>query len=521
MSIENIFICHAHSIDETAHTPLSRAGTAGTPGLTPSDDASLHSATWRRDELVQDPSYLTFQQELRTLIFKTAATAAPTREGTPDGSTINDDGAAPPQLLLGLSTSVLNPDQQTVEDTLCRGRNIEYFANYMSEIAPWLDMFDSQRAFGIQVPVLARSTPALMYAVLALSARHLERKAARLPHQSNRASNRCRGSSLLDSLELYQEAIRLVGPLLELRDPRSVPICTILCVMEMMSVSAHGWRQHLEGCAALLDAFNVHGFGGQLSQAVFWCYARMDLCGALISDGTQSTLVPLSRWIPPSTIDTTHEVGILFCASKNPDMHANYAVYLCSKVCDLIAARTQFVEIGEANGCTDLEYADRWLCLWAELQKWMDERPVELLPIHVVEASETSPFPHILFLHWAAISSTQLYHTACLLLLGMPPSGEQLRRATGQAGSQINHAKRICGISQTNPHQGCLNNAIQPLWLAGRLLSHHVEHKIVVRLIRDIEATTGWGTSWRIPDLEAAWGYKTGFLSQPASSVTT
>lgn len=188
-------------------------------------------------------------------------------------------------------------------------------------------------------------------------------------------------------------------------------------------------------------------------------------------------------------------------------MYANYAVYLCSKVCDLIVSRTQFIELGKTNGCDDSEYTDQWLRLWAELQRWIDEWPVDILPIQVVEASESSPFPRILFLHWAATSSTQLYRTACLLLLGILPLAEQRDLPKGQVGSQVYHAKRMCGISQTNPHQGYLNNAIQPLWLAGRLLSHPVEHKVVVELIRYIEATTGWGTSCRIPDLKVALGF--------------
>ncbi|TLD15272.1 hypothetical protein PspLS_10731 [Pyricularia sp. CBS 133598] len=496
MSIDQDSVCHTEPNDENVLVSVSRADAENTADSTQREDASLHSAAWRRDEL---------QQELRTLIFKTAATAAPTRQCTPDGLAVNDDGVS--ALVSRPSGNIHSPEQQAVEYMLCQGHNSEYLANYISEIAPWLDMFDSQRAFGIQVPLLARSTPALMYAMLALSARHLERKAANSARQSVSGNSRPRSSTSLDSLELYQEAIRLVGPLLEIRDFRVVPICTILCVMEMMSVSAQGWRQHLEGCAALFDAFGVHGFSGQLLQAVFWCYARMDLCGALISDGTQSTLVPLAQWAPSVAIDNAKGVAALFCASKDPDMHANYAVYLCSQACDLIARRTQFVELGKANGCDGSEYSDRWLRLWAELQRWIDERPADILPIQVVEASESSPFPHILFLHWAAISSTQLYHTACLLLLGTLPLAEKYHLPKGQVGSQVYHAKRICGISQTNLHQGCLNNAIQPLWLAGRLLSHPVEHKIVVELIKDIEATTGWGTSWRIPDLEVAWGF--------------
>ncbi|KAH9432005.1 hypothetical protein MCOR02_006710 [Pyricularia oryzae] len=306
----------------------------------------------------------------------TAATAAPTRQCTPDGSDANDDRVS--ALVAPLGGSIHSPEQQSVGYMLCQGHNSEYLANYISEIALWLDMFDSQRAFGVQVPLLARSTPALI-------------------------------------LELYQEAIRLVGSLLEIRDPSVVPIRTILCVMEMMSVSAQ------------------------------------DLCGALISDGTQSTLVPLCQLAPSVAIDNPQGVATLFCTSKDPDMYANYAVYLCSKVCDLIASRTQFIELGKTNGCDDSEYTDQWL---------------RILPL-----------------------------------------AEQRDLPNGQVGSQVYHAKRICGISQTNPHQGCLNNAIQSLWLAGHLMSHPVEHKVVVELIRDIEATTGWGTSWRIPDLKVALGF--------------
>lgn len=122
-------------------------------------------------------------------------------------------------------------------------------------------MFDSDRAFGIQLLTFAQHAPALLYALLALSARHIERKE--------------RTKNSFDSLELYQQTIKLLTPLMQTRDQQSLPICVILCCLEMMSASPHDWRRHLEGCAALFDAFGVHGFSGGLDQAVFWCYARM------------------------------------------------------------------------------------------------------------------------------------------------------------------------------------------------------------------------------------------------------
>jgi hypothetical protein len=91
-------------------------------------------------------------------------------------------------------------------------------------------------------------------------------------------------------------------------------------------------------------------------------------------------------------------------------------------------------------------------------------------------------------------------------MLDMKPPAITVQQL-GQLGSKLWHARRICGISATNEHHGCLNNAIQPLWVAGKLLSHPVEHKAVADLIASIEAKTGWGAKWRIADLKETWGY--------------
>lgn len=371
-------------------------------------------------------------------------------------------------------------------------------------------MFDSECTFRVQIPALARTFPALLNAVLAISARQMERK------QGIQDS--------FDSLELYQEAIRLLSPLLQMRDPKVVAACVLLCCLEMMSARAQDWRRHLEGCTALFEAFEIHGFSSGILQAVFWCYVRMgvliygfhwkciadgclDLCGALISDGTQSTLLRPAKWLAPDCHED--DAARLFQEAKSPDMHANYAVYLCAKACELVSDRTQFVELGVQNDCTGDTFQHRWSRLWEDLQQWVEDRPSELLPVHT---TATKPFPHILFLHWAAISSNQLYHTACILLLNTMPKTMKLR--PGSIASALWHARRICGISLANPHQGCLNNAIQPLWIAGRLFSHVSEHAVIINIIRKIEAETGWGACWRIRDLEQAWGYQVARLEQ-------
>ncbi|KAL5332977.1 fungal-specific transcription factor domain-containing protein [Aspergillus crustosus] len=471
--------------------PLSTAPPHQEPPTPTTNDLFNSPGSWQ-DGFSQDPGFLASQQELRTILFTLANSAAPTRASSPE---------AGKRYFTSPLTSVIGSGSRSYPENNERGtgvpahisksplssrKRIEYLKNYVAEVAPWLDMFDSNCTFRQQLPALSHSFPALSYAILAISARQMERKSG--------------NQDWYDSLELYQEAIRLLSPLLQVRDPKIVAACVLLCCLEMMSARAQDWRRHLEGCAALFEASEIHGFCGGLLQAVFWCYARMDLCGALISDSTTTTVLHPSKWLPIGCQE--EDAYRLFKEVRTPDMHANYAVYLSVKTTELVSNRTNFVELGEQNGCTTEIFSSRWSTLWNDLQTWLADRPSELIPVQTIARK---PFPHILFVHWAAISSNQLYHTACILLLKMMPRGLRLPRSPTL--SLLWHARRICGISLSNKHQGCLNNAIQPLWIAGRLFSHASEHEQIVKIIRDIEAETGWGTCWRIRDLEEAWGY--------------
>jgi hypothetical protein len=132
-----------------------------------------------------------------------------------------------------------------------------------------------------------------------------------------------------------------------------------------------------------------------------------------------------------------------------------------------------------------------------------------MLPIKTIGTAPGQSFPQIFFAHWAAISGNQLYHTACIMMLEVKPHGRGLPPLAPNF-STVWHARRVCGISITNPHSGSRINAIQPLYIAGKILSHRSEHIIVAKLIRSIEKTTGWGAVWRLKDLERAWGYEPG-----------
>ncbi|KAF7595597.1 hypothetical protein BBP40_005343 [Aspergillus hancockii] len=370
-------ITHSDTIDfHDSQQPPSHAYNGNSHNSPASGGPFQSPGSWYQDGFSQDPSFLASQEELRCILFSLAYSAAPTRAPSPDAEILGKLGdRGTDRLGLGImpQTQGERQHEESHRPPLSSRKRIEYLKNYVTQIAPWLDMFDSQCTFRQELPALARTFPALSYAILAISARHMERR--------NNVQD------LFDSLELYQVAIRLLSPVLQVRDPKIVAACVLLCCLEMMSARAQDWRRHLEGCAALFDAFEIHGFCKGLLQAVFWCYARMDLCGALISDGTQTTLLHPSKWLPPGCQE--EDAYQLFQNVKSPDMHANYAVYLCMKVTQLVSDRTKFVELHEQNGCTLESFCSRWIRLWNDLQRWLSERPIELLSLQTV-----NPLPY-------------------------------------------------------------------------------------------------------------------------------
>ncbi|KAK0380082.1 hypothetical protein CLIM01_02556 [Colletotrichum limetticola] len=358
--------------------------------------------------------------------------------------------------------------------------------NWVDEISPWLDKFDNQRHFQHSLPTMARSHDHLRYSMLALSARQMELKDRSRPTDQ--------------SLALYQEAIHLLLPQLPTRTTAVIASCVVLCVLEMASCSPKAWRRHLDGCASLMEAVGMNGFVGGVEQALFWCFVRMDVCGGLIS--SVKTLIPVSHWASPVDLET--DAG-LFLTNPGHDMWANYAVYLCAQVLDLLAplAKANPGGLFFDGPRNDMRYRVRWMKLWRYVEDWHSRRPSEMQHIMSIPSSDAEPFPKILYSNPAAISGNQLYHTASLLMLQNRPASLRL---SPRPRSALWHARQICGISMTNHHHGAWTNSVQPLWIAGRCMSHPAEHRAILELLEKIETESGWGTKWRADDLKEFWG---------------
>jgi hypothetical protein len=151
-------------------------------------------------------------------------------------------------------------------------------------------------------------------------------------------------------------------------------------------------------------------------------------------------------------------------------------------------------------------YGIAWQQLFSRIEEWFARRPPQMQPLVSIRSSDpafSSPFPTVLYSSASGIAGTQFAHTSAILMLQRKPRGLELSRSVR---SILWHARQICGIALSNEHHGCWTNAVQPVWVAGRLMSHPMEHSAIVHLLERIERETGWATQWRIDDLKAHWG---------------
>lgn len=143
------------------------------------------SPTASQDSAYVDPyarnvRYQELSTELRALLFAGAETAHPTRENSPE------DNA---------DSHLRRPGHKRLLEQLRNGSNqisilqhTKYLRIWITECAPWLDMFDQARTFGLTVPLLAQKSPPVLYAMLALSARQMERHRSAVTASCDRAS---------------------------------------------------------------------------------------------------------------------------------------------------------------------------------------------------------------------------------------------------------------------------------------------------------------------------------------------
>ena len=160
----------------------------------------------------------------------------------------------------------------------------------------------------------------------------------------------------------------------------------------------------------------------------------------------------------------------------------------------------------------------RWNQLKNEMDIWFNGLPETFMPTAIIPAN---PYGCDLTEVWHTIpvcAATILsWHMAQVLLLINKPHETTARRSTvaGRLKSYrtiqeeiVFHSRQIVAICLGRPQASVRIHSLQPLFVAGQCLTDTGERRVILDLLRRIEADTGVATDYRVQQLLKEWGWE-------------
>jgi hypothetical protein len=216
------------------------------------------------------------------------------------------------------------------------------------------------------------------------------------------------------------------------------------------------------------------------------------------------------------------------------DMISNALIWLMSKIINYLALGDSIDAVFPQDkqsptglyGVNQMTLLERWKELEKELDIWYDGLPVtfnpsaRLPPINDGSVSVDSPravFSEIWYSIPMCASTMQSYHMARILLLVNKPHESTARqttvanRLTSYRTIDVevrHHSHEICGIALGRPEGSVRIHQVQPLFVAGQCMHDNRERRVVLDILRGIEADLGWATDYRMKQLLKDWKWE-------------
>jgi hypothetical protein len=253
--------------------------------------------------------------------------------------------------------------------------------HFTQKLAPWMDCCDPARHFAQEVPRRALHTAVLLYAVLALSSRHLSLKTGGDTLEASFYHGRC--------LELV---IGLLSNPATLYDDNLFATLVCMRMYEELDDRDDSFI-HLQGIGRLLHAIPTFAHSGGFAEAASWQALRQDIYVA-IRNKTQ-----------PSFDLDTYGLSRAF-EFRDDSSCANVIILLFGRLLRLTYSPTQPIP------------PDVWKELEHHVQLWDTQRSRIFRPLFTREAdvNGNQPFPIIRVINPAQVVALQ-YHSACTVLI--------------------------------------------------------------------------------------------------------
>ena len=201
-------------------------------------------------------------------------------------------------------------------------------------------------------------------------------------------------------------------------------------------------------------------------------------------------MLPAEDWF-------NHPKTIMLSTNVDEDRHAQISIWLLARVVNLKHSKVWSTSIA----------TEAFIRLQEAMSAWEKMGASTTRPVMQCDADHDAdrPFPSILFSSNSSTIGHTMWHTAKVLLLEFELARPAASDQSGLSHAIYKHARTACGIIETNKHNPCLVNAVQPLWICGQYLKTKSEKFAVLELLAQIEQRTGWKTRWRSDSLCEIW----------------
>ncbi|WYZ40852.1 hypothetical protein EsH8_IV_001193 [Colletotrichum jinshuiense] len=351
------------------------------------------------------------------------------------------------------------------------------FMHYVRDLSMWVDICDSRRHFGTEVPKRACHSPLLAYAIIALASRSL-----------------CaiKGSEDSKPSTYYSHALQILIPVLDdsIEALNEEVLAAIVILRQYEEMTDTDFGVHLSGSSKLLNSMFSLASKGGLGEAASWIVLRQDYWVALVKS-------------QPLSINLDSYNGSSSFVRSEPECLANRAVFLCAQACAYAFQPTAI---------RDLE---RWNKLNHELGNWLVSNPWHADPLWVEPPHNAntsgSAFPTVWMTHPAHVVGYQHYSLARMILhIFNPylskPSLDTFRKRRESEQAVLDNFRLLLGLAISNSSVvNAIFTAAHALRACGAYLTDPKEQKESLDLLEKIHKRTGWRTKELIEQLTVRW----------------
>lgn len=237
------------------------------------------------------------------------------------------------------------PSSDCREQPSLDAEKVTLIQEYQKGIGTWVDLFDNDLNFTRTAVKRCRTSPLMMNAICALTARQL----SMVGHGGDiweAAAVRYYGWSLHHLINTF--ANTMSSP------EDTLAATTLLSSYELLVSPVVDHRRHVSGALTLIRTYDCKATSKGLMGAAFWVYARQDVAMALVHE--RPTMLPPEKWGMEWAKKETAE-----------DRLSNQLVWIIAKI-------IAFTYQGGQALSVDL-LSQRRTALMSETQAWLDSLP--------------------------------------------------------------------------------------------------------------------------------------------------